>query len=64
MKRIPHTFTIVFFLILFAALLTWIVPGGEFVRQTVDVENADGSVTSREVVQNDSIHYVDLQPQT
>ncbi len=64
MKRIPHTFTIVFFLILFAALLTWIVPGGEFVRQTVDVENADGSVTSREVVQNDSFHYVDRQPQT
>ena len=64
MKRIPHTFSIVFFLILFAALLTWIIPGGEFVRQTVNVENADGSVTSREVVQNDSFHYVDRQPQT
>ena len=35
MTKIPHTFTIVFFLILVAAVLTWIVPGGEFVRQTV-----------------------------
>lgn len=64
MKRIPHTFTIVFFLILFAALLTWIVPGGEFVRETVSVTNADGTVSSREVVKGDTFHYVDRQPQT
>ena len=64
MKRIPHTFTIVFFLILFAALLTYIIPGGEFVRETVNVENADGTLSSREVVQNGSFHYVDRQPQT
>ena len=64
MKKIPHTFTIVFFLILFAALLTWIIPGGEFVRETVDVTNTDGSVSQREVVRGDSFHFVDSRPQT
>lgn len=55
MKRIPHTFTIVFALIVFAAVLTWIVPSGEYMRQTVD---------GREVVLNDSFHRVDSAPQT
>ncbi|MBR1793362.1 MAG: YfcC family protein [Bacteroidales bacterium] len=64
MKRIPHTFTIVFALILIAAVTTWFVSGGEFVRQTVSVINADGSISSREVVQGDSFHYVPSQPQT
>ena len=39
-RKIPHTFTIVFFLILCAAVLTWIIPGGEFVRHTVDVNGS------------------------
>lgn len=55
MKKIPHTFTIVFALIVFAAVLTWFVPAGEFLRQTVD---------GREVVVNGSFHYVDRAPQT
>ena len=55
MKRIPHTFTIVFALILFAAVMTWVVPAGEFVRQTVD---------GREVVIGDSFRHVDASPQT
>lgn len=59
MKRIPHTFTIVFTLIVFAAILTWVVPAGEFLRETVVVDGA-----SREVVVNNSFHYVDRAPQT
>ncbi len=55
MKKIPHTFTIVFALIVLAAVLTWVVPAGEFVRQSVD---------GREVVVGDSFHYVDRAPQT
>ena len=55
MKKIPHTFTIVFALIVFAAVLTWFIPAGEFLRQTVD---------GREVVVNGSFHYVDRAPQT
>lgn len=64
MKKIPHTFTIVFTLILLAAICTWIVPAGEFVRETVSIQNADGHTSSREVVQNGSFHFVDRQPQT
>ena len=56
MKKIPHTFTIVFALILLAAVCTWLVPAGEFVRETVTIQNADGSTTTREVVQNGSFH--------
>ena len=55
MKRIPHTFTIVFALIVFAAVLTWVIPAGEFLRESVD---------GREVVVNNSFHYVDRAPQT
>lgn len=59
MKRIPHTFTIVFALIVLSAVLTWVVPAGEFVRQTIEVNGA-----TREVVVNNSFHYVESSPQT
>ncbi len=55
MKKIPHTFTIVFALIVLSAILTWFVPAGEYMRQTVD---------GREVVVSDSFHRVDAAPQT
>ena len=55
MKRIPHTFTIVFALIVLAAMTTWFVPAGEYQRQTVD---------GREVVAGDTFHFVDRSPQT
>ena len=57
--KIPHTFTIVLSIIVVCAVLTWIVPGGEFERQTVMV---DGHV--RNVVVGDSYHHVPSQPQT
>lgn len=63
-RHLPHTFTIVFFLILIAAVATWFVPGGEFVRETITIQNADGSLASREVVRGDSFHFVESQPQT
>ena len=55
MKKIPHTFTIVFALIVLSAILTWFVPAGEYMRQTVD---------GCEVVVSDSFHRVDAAPQT
>lgn len=33
---IPHTFTIIFLLIVLMAILTWIVPSGEFSREDVE----------------------------
>lgn len=64
MKKIPHTFTIVFSLIVLAAICTWFVPAGEFVREEVVIQNADGGTSSREVVQSGSYHLVERAPQT
>jgi len=58
-KKIPHTYVIVFFIIIFAAILTWFIPGGNFKRETV-VANG----TEREVIVNNSFSYNESQPQT
>ncbi|MDF9831674.1 AbgT family transporter [Parabacteroides sp. PF5-6] len=34
-RQIPHTYVIVFYIILFCALLTWFIPGGRY-QETVD----------------------------
>lgn len=57
--NIPHTFTIVFFLVLLAAILTWIIPSGEFNREIITV---DGN--SQEIVIPGSYHTVEKQTQT
>lgn len=58
-RRVPHTFVIVFSIILFSAVLTWIVPGGSFDRETVTVNGVD-----REIIKADSFHFTEQQPQT
>ena len=50
--KIPHTFTIVFSIVIACAILTWIVPGGEFARDEA------GNVIAN------SYHTVSSQPQT
>jgi len=57
--NIPHTYVIVFAFILLAAVLTWILPGGEFERETVDVNG-----TPREVIVEGSFHTAEKAPQT
>jgi len=37
-KKIPHTFVIIFFLIIAAAILTWIIPGGEYYSITTETD--------------------------
>ena len=58
-KKIPHTYVIIFAIIVFAALLTWIIPGGEYIREIIQVNGID-----RTVIDKDSFHYVDSHPQT
>jgi uncharacterized ion transporter superfamily protein YfcC len=50
-KRFPHTYVIVFYIIVVAAVLTLIIPPGEFERETIDVNG-----TEREVIVKDSYH--------
>jgi uncharacterized ion transporter superfamily protein YfcC len=57
--KIPNTFTIVFFLVIIAAILTWIIPSGEFKREIISI---DGN--NQEIVIPNSYHSVDKQIQT
>ena len=59
LKKVPHTYTIVFSIIIICAILTWIIPGGEYARESVDVNGVE-----RTVIVNDSFHEVAKSPQT
>lgn len=59
LKKIPHTFVIISIIILFSALLTWIVPAGKFNYETVEI----GGV-SRDIVVENSYHTVASSPQS
>ena len=37
-RKVPHTFVIVFFIILIAAAMTWIIPPGKYVEQQMGDE--------------------------
>jgi hypothetical protein len=57
--RIPHTYVIVFFIVVLAGILTWFIPGGNFEREKVNVNGVE-----REVIVNDSFKYTESNPQT
>jgi uncharacterized ion transporter superfamily protein YfcC len=57
--KIPHTFTIVFGIVIICAVATWIVPGGEFARKTVEIDGI-----TRNIVVGDSFEYTENVPQT
>jgi uncharacterized ion transporter superfamily protein YfcC len=59
LKKIPHTYVIVFTIVVISAVLTWFIPGGSFERHTVTVNGID-----RNVVIPGSFHYTDSHPQT
>lgn len=59
-RLIPHTYVIVFYIIIFSAVLTWFVPGGKFQRET----KTFGDGNTKEVIVNDSFQYIDNAPQT
>jgi uncharacterized ion transporter superfamily protein YfcC len=56
MHKIPHTYVIVFYILLISAILTWIIPGGEYVEKKT---NLDG-IEKTELV----YHEVDRDPQS
>lgn len=55
-KKVPHTYVIVFTLIVLAAVTTWFVPGGEYVKETVVKDGVEHS----EMV----FKQIESQPQT
>ena len=58
-SKFPHTYVIIFYLILFSAFLTWVLPGGRFERTVVEVNGSQ-----REIIASDSFTYTESQPQT
>lgn len=58
-RKFPHTYVIVFYIILFSAVLTWVIPGGSFERTRVEIQG-----TEREIIQNETFAYTSSQPQT
>ena len=59
LKKVPHTYVIIFSLIVFSAVLTWIIPGGEFERETKVVNGVE-----REIIKNQSFQFVEKDIQT
>lgn len=57
--KMPNNLVIVFTIILIAALLTWIIPGGKYERETITVNGVE-----RTVIVNDTFKYTDSHPQT
>jgi uncharacterized ion transporter superfamily protein YfcC len=57
--QIPHTYVIVFFIVIIAGILTWIIPGGAYDHETKIVNGIE-----RTVVKSSSFHYVENTPQT
>lgn len=43
-RKIPHTYVIVFSIIILSAVLTWILPGGEYIEQTKQVDGLEKTV--------------------
>ncbi|MEI7595739.1 MAG: YfcC family protein [Bacteroidota bacterium] len=58
-RQFPHTYVIIFFIIILAAVATWFVPAGEFSRQA-----AEAGVSTRNLIIPGSYHQVDQSPQT
>lgn len=56
--KIPHTFVIIYALIILAAIATWWIPGGHFQRETIE---KDGF--TREVLIKDSFQFQKSKPQ-
>jgi uncharacterized ion transporter superfamily protein YfcC len=59
LKKIPHTYVIVFSIVVLSAILTWVVPGGVFERQIITVNGIE-----RDVVIPGSFHLTGNNPQT
>ncbi len=53
MRKFPHTYVIVFYILLISAILTWIIPGGEYVEEKVLVDSVEKTELVYREVEND-----------
>lgn len=53
----PHTYVIIFGVVVLAWLLTFIVPAGRFSTQDIEYKDANGETSTRTVLRQDSFRY-------
>ena len=58
-KKMPHAYTIIAVAILVCAVLSWIIPAGEYDREMILVNGIE-----KTVIVQDSFHRVEQSPQT
>jgi len=56
--KMPHTYVIIFGIVLIAWLLTLVIPAGKFSTEEVEYETGDGGTETQEVLQQDSFRYM------
>ncbi|MEA2043722.1 MAG: AbgT family transporter [Bacteroidota bacterium] len=59
LKKIPHTYVLIFYIIIFSAILTWIIPGGNYQRETKVINGEP-----REVIINNTYTQADSEAQS
>lgn len=59
-KKVPHTYVIVFLIVIVSAVMTWIIPSGEFERTQKIMSNGK----EKTVIVENSFHKVESEPQT
>jgi uncharacterized ion transporter superfamily protein YfcC len=72
MRKIPHTYVLIFYIIIIAAVMTWIIPGGEYVSRTVISDSGEEitetvyetEITDGVVKEVPKFEFVESQPQT
>jgi len=55
-RKIPHTYVIIFWIIIIAAVMTWFIPGGEYVEVIVEEDGKEFTELT--------FHYTESNPQT
>ncbi len=68
-NKIPHTYVIVFYIIIIAALATWIVPGGQYVKELNPETGKEEVVYETHTVNGKTVsepkfEYIERAPQT
>ena len=55
--KTPHTYAIIFFVVLFCWILTFLIPAGKFSTHTIEYTDANGETASRTVLMADTFRY-------
>lgn len=55
--KTPHTYAIIFFVVVFCWILTFLIPAGKFSTHTIEYTDANGETATRTVLMADTFRY-------